>query len=108
MDADVPILSEQEDRALRRMELLNAVRTNSRPRWFEYCGLAIYVIGSLWWSYRCIDDIISGPRRVAGFIWLSVLIFNGMLTYWRWVVAPMHRRIDALTKLVEEEIRNRR
>jgi hypothetical protein len=109
MSAPFGLLTEKEERALRQHELLNAIRRESKLSllWF---GLPWSLAGGLGFGIAYLgykDSFAQGPHY-AFFLMLMfgfVVVTCGIV---RLLVLPLQHRLDALAKLIEEEIHKRR
>ena len=101
-----PGLTEREELALRRMEQLTALRRAARwPDWRAYMVFVWHLPMPAFFIYRFCNDPIT--KFSIGLMILAVLwvVLDFAFLF---IVTPMKRRIDALTQLLEEEIKRNR
>ena len=104
MDLQVPILTEKEAFALRRWELLRELRSAGRVGWRGYLAFGASLLWPAWVCYWVSTEPIT---RVSIFFMISE-VGVGLLNVVFFVVAPLKRRIAALEKLLEDEVKRPR
>lgn len=99
MNPSSVFLSEKEERAFRRMEQLAQIRRAGRNRWGDYLALVSQSLLSAaitYWAYQ--DSVHRGWL----YAFAAVYCMSGVIVF---VTKPMRRRIEALERLLETEIK---
>jgi hypothetical protein len=111
MDSSPAGLTEKQEQALQRMERLTALRRSGRSLWRSEGGerfvaqllsprFAIYLLAwSIYWTYFKSTIPIS-----SGFV-IFAAAYAVLSFAFSFIIAPMKRRIEALERSLEEEIK---
>jgi len=104
MDALSALPSDREEIALRRWELLSDLRDARKRDWRQYWTLFVHFVvtgWSLYWASRM-------PVTQLTVFLLMIPTAQLVWGYVHFVVTPLKRRIAALEKLLEAEVKRQR
>jgi hypothetical protein len=99
-------LTEKEEQALRRMEQLTELRRAADSlSWRVYGSFVAQLVGPGWMIYL----FCTGPlTRLSITMLVLAMIWAGFSFVSFFIAQPMKRRIDALARLLEDEIKRSR
>lgn len=101
-------LTEEEEFALRRLELLREIRGKAAPKWTLYVPLVIQLPMAGWLFYDgCVRFQAGGPQ-LSAFISIGGAVMLATLAIAFFFVVPMRQRLDAIAKLLEDEVKRTR
>jgi len=104
MDLQVPILTEKEAFAVRRWELLRELRIAGRVDWRGYLGFSASLLWAAWMCFW----VSTQPVTWVSIFFMILAVAAGLFNTVNFIVAPLKRRIAALEKLLEDEVKRPR